>query len=302
VIPLIGPVERISLAAMSATYTGSRHAEEVGSGARSRAMIGAIVMLILIALSGTPASAADRTTTLDAGATLQPDESVWSADHLIRLTQQADGNLVLYAMPGSKPLWASNTRSRTAGTVTQMQSDGNFVVYAPGHVARWASGTAGRPGAVLQVQDDANVVVYAPGHVALWGTGGQRTSHCADGSRIQAKDLAAAGGFYEPFGAVAWSERPPIGAPGNLFTYSVKLRYDPDTRCAWALVAGAATAHLWIDRSADGGRTWSGVLGYRDVHLGQSTTYGGAFSDSFPYVVRACADGAALSPHCTPWY
>ncbi len=46
------------------------------------------------------------------------------------------------------------------GWLLSMQTDGNLVVYAPGKVARWASGTGGHPGAYLTMQRDGNAVVY----------------------------------------------------------------------------------------------------------------------------------------------
>ena len=60
-----------------------------------------------------------------------------------------------------------------ARSVATMQGDGNFVVYGPGHVARFATGTYWA-GSVLQVQDDGNVVIYAPGHVAVWASAQHR--------------------------------------------------------------------------------------------------------------------------------
>ena len=81
---------------------------------------------------------------------------------------QGDGNLVEY--DAGRPVWASNTAGRP-GSVLEAQADGNFVVYAPGHVPVWSSNTAGRSGSVLRVQDDRNVVVYAPGNVPVWASG-----------------------------------------------------------------------------------------------------------------------------------
>jgi hypothetical protein len=49
---------------------------------------------------------------------------------------------------------------------------GNFVVYAPGHEAVWATNTTGQPGSVLRLQDDRNMVIHAPGNVAAWASDG----------------------------------------------------------------------------------------------------------------------------------
>jgi hypothetical protein len=57
---------------------------------------------------------------------------------------QADGNLVLY-VPGTIPLWASNTAGH-GGAQLVMQADGNMVVAAPAGRPLWASNTAGHGG------------------------------------------------------------------------------------------------------------------------------------------------------------
>src|SRR3712207_3084948 len=87
---------------------------------------------------------------------------------------------------------------------------------------------------------------------------------CSDGSRSQARTLAAQGGLVEE--ATSW-----FGGNGpNLYT--VKLRYSSSARCAWGWIGvsdegspGYAEAHVWVDRSRDGGRTWEGPLGYRQL-------------------------------------
>lgn len=40
-----------------------------------------------------------------------------------------------------------------------------------GHVAVWASNTAGHPGAYLVIQNDANMVVVSPNGQSLWASG-----------------------------------------------------------------------------------------------------------------------------------
>jgi len=115
-----------------------------------------------------PASASDYTSQLNGGQQLNPGDNLVSSSGLFLLSMQSDGNLVLYA-PGHIAIWASHTAGHS-GSVLQMQGDGNLVIYAPGHVAIWATGTQNHPGSVLQMQDDANAVLYAPGHVAIWAT------------------------------------------------------------------------------------------------------------------------------------
>jgi hypothetical protein len=139
------------------------------TGHRARAW--ALIAALAAASAGViavPAAAADYTLQLNGGQQLNPGESLQSPSGLFLLTMQTDGNLVLYA-PGHIAIWASNTAGHS-GSVLQMQTDGNLVVYAAGHVETWASNTPGHPGAVLQMQDDANAVLYAPGQVAIWAT------------------------------------------------------------------------------------------------------------------------------------
>ncbi|WP_371500343.1 DUF2690 domain-containing protein [Kitasatospora sp. NBC_00374] len=258
-----------------------------------RAGLVALGALALLGGQIQPAGATDYTLQLNPGTTLYPGESVWSPNHLYRITQQADGNLVEYAAPGNKPFWASGTGGHS-GSVTQMQSDGNLVVYAPGHVAIWATGTGGHAGTVLQVQDDANVVLYAPGHAAVWATNAQNISPCTDGSRDQAAQYAAKGEFYTPVPAATWSD--------PVVSYAVELRFHPQTRCAWALATGGSGgSEVWIERSRDGGaHVAESELGKRPVN---GSSYTGVFNDSFPYVVRACRSNiVGGATHCTLWF
>ncbi|AGL13707.1 CHAP domain-containing protein [Actinoplanes sp. N902-109] len=126
---------------------------------------------VLTAVALAPATGALASTPgqLDSGATLGPGATLYSPSGNMALTMQTDGNLVLYA-PGHVAVWATGTSSAGNGTILAEQSDGNLVVIAPGNHPVWASGTSGHPGAVLQVQDDGNTVQYGSGHAALWST------------------------------------------------------------------------------------------------------------------------------------
>lgn len=138
-------------------------------------VLAAVLAAVLASLAwggATPASAADYTLQLNGGQQLNPGDSLLSPSGLFLLAMQSDGNLVLYS-PGHIAIWASNTAGHP-GSVLQMQNDGNLVVYAPGHMAIWGTGTDGHFGTVLQMQDDANAVLYAPGHVAIWATNTRR--------------------------------------------------------------------------------------------------------------------------------
>ena len=106
--------------------------------------------------------------TLYPGEQLNPGEQLTSPNGRYVLVMQADGNLVEY--DAGTPVWASNTNGHP-GSDFEAQSDGNFVVYGPGHLPLWASNTSGRPGSVLKIQDDRNIVIYAPGNTPVWATG-----------------------------------------------------------------------------------------------------------------------------------
>jgi hypothetical protein len=142
---------------------------------------------VTVGLSGPGAAEAATPGQLDSGATLGSGATLYSPHGTYALTMQTDGNLVLYA-PGHVATWSTGTAGRN-GAILAEQGDGNLVVIAPGNHPVWASGTGGRPGTVLQVQDDGNAVQYAPGHVAVWSTGGST----AGTSRIAALATANQG-------------------------------------------------------------------------------------------------------------
>lgn len=263
-----------------------------------RALLVAVALIFGgAALIPSSVSAMDYAERLSTNGWLRGGESLWSPNRLYRLTQQYDGNLVLYAMPGNKPLWSSGTAGARYAA-TQMQSDGNLVVRAEGNVPVWSSGSRGSY-PVLFMQDDANVVIRAQGNVPIWATGSQSMMGCTDGSRTQAAEYAASNQFYEPVPAVYWQEPSPVGQTNSVF--GIHLRYNPVKRCAWGLIEGGFFSEVWIDRSTDGGRTWTGWLGARRIQSPNTTTYTGVFNDSVPYVVRACGYGINVI-RCTAWF
>ena len=72
-------------------------------------------------------------------------------------------------------LWNTGTYGNP-GAVLCFQSDGNFVIYAAGHVgdplyALWNTGTFGHPDAYLNFQSDGNLVIYPSIPTALWSSG-----------------------------------------------------------------------------------------------------------------------------------
>lgn len=276
--------------------SATRTSQGVRNGAkRMRTIVVLLITASFLSLSVSQASATDYTFRFFAGQTLYPGESVYSPNRLYRITMQGDGNLVQFSMPGNKPFWSSGTFR--GGSVAQLQDDGNFVIYAPGHVAIWSTNTRNR-GNILTVQDDANVVLRAPGNVPVWATNSQNIAGCSDGDRGQAASYASSGRAMTPVPRIAWSDQV---TSTNRTVASIELRYFPERRCAWALAGGGTFVSTWIDRSTDGGRTWQGHLGYRDIRTPNTSTYTGVFNDSYPYVVRACASNWKTI-RCTEWY
>ena len=103
--------------------------------------------------------------TMGTNRVLRRGMSLHSANGQYTLVLQAsDGNFVLYA-PGGRALWASG---RAADFVV-MQSDGNLVGYLNNGKPTWATNTAGSGGSRLVVQNDGNVVIYSATR-AVWAT------------------------------------------------------------------------------------------------------------------------------------
>jgi hypothetical protein len=103
------------------------------------------------------------------GQGLMAGGSIASADQLLTLVMQLDGNLVLYDWY-NQALWASKTSGHTDIWAAVMQGDGNLVVYDGHNHALWASNTSGKPVAFLAVQNDGNMVIYGTNNQPLWAT------------------------------------------------------------------------------------------------------------------------------------
>lgn len=132
---------------------------------------------------------------LSAGQQLKVGEQLVSSNGKVNLTLQTDGNLVLWRVADSRPLWASNTAGKPVQTAV-MQTDGNFVAWGPNGQAYWASGTSGH-GVSVVLEDDANLVVYNP-TAALWssGTSGQQDPTHIDPDTIDTDDTHLATGEW----------------------------------------------------------------------------------------------------------
>jgi pimeloyl-ACP methyl ester carboxylesterase len=106
---------------------------------------------------------------VNGGDTLHPGQrlnTLVSADKRFEFVYQSDGNLVLYG-PGGVALWSTGTGDHGEAV---FQGDGNFVVYNSASHALWSSATVGR-GDVLVVQNDGNVVIYDVSRSPVWSTG-----------------------------------------------------------------------------------------------------------------------------------
>lgn len=109
---------------------------------------------------------------LAAGRRLANGEALYAPNGRYRVSQQRDGNLVVYNLSGSSPraVWSSRTDGKGAAYV-EMQGDGNLVQYTSSRRAVWASGTNGSGATYLRMQSDGNLVLYTSAGRAVWATG-----------------------------------------------------------------------------------------------------------------------------------
>lgn len=271
----------------------------------AKAVIVTLVGLLAFVAAPNPAHATDYYNQLNPGQTLYSGESLWSPNRLYRLNQQGDGNLVLVSMPGHKPLWANGMAGKY-GTETRMQGDGN-VVSVHQNVPVWTTHTQNNWGATLHMQDDANVVVRRPGNVPIWATGSQHSGLCTDGDRNRSVYYANNGLWYNPVPPLHWSESywttDPAGNPIlRTDNYKLEVRYNAGDRCSYALLTGRGGSKVYLDRSTNGGASWTGWLGTQTVAWNNGSTYTGAFRDGKGFWVRACSPRGNNVYRCTAWY
>lgn len=106
--------------------------------------------------------------TLTAGATLTSGHYLRSADGRYFALMQTDGNFVVYA-PGYRGLVSTQTGG-SAGAYLTIQGDGNMVVYASnGTTALWSTGQKGITKLVMQ--SDGNLVAFNGAGTPVWYTG-----------------------------------------------------------------------------------------------------------------------------------
>ncbi|MGW2873911.1 trypsin-like serine protease [Kitasatospora sp. NPDC001225] len=115
--------------------------------------------------------------TLQTGTKLTSGTSITGLD--LKLTMQADGNLVVtHKQVDGGVLWSTGT-SGNNGAWAFMQPDGNLVVYKSGDPtdanALWSTKTYGNSGAFLRLQSDGNLALSkADGSAVLWSSGTTR--------------------------------------------------------------------------------------------------------------------------------
>lgn len=106
--------------------------------------------------------------TLTAGMTLTSGQYLRSADGRYFALMQSDGNFVVYA-PGYRELTSTQT-GVSAGAYLTVQADGNMVIYASnGTTALWNTGQKGITKLVMQ--SDGNLVAFNGAGTPVWYTG-----------------------------------------------------------------------------------------------------------------------------------
>ncbi|MFG2618919.1 DUF2690 domain-containing protein [Streptomyces sp. NPDC048507] len=104
-------------------------------------------------------------------------------------------------------------------------------------------------------------------------------------------------------GAQACSTSDPVTKKtATVDSIHIELRYSPSTRCAWGRIYTADPGDkVWVDRSSNGGSTWTGPMGMTTVQSG-SDTHTGAYNDA-GFVMRACGwNDTTGTTRCTGWY
>lgn len=104
--------------------------------------------------------------------TIERDRQLYSGQSwqtsTVKMTMQANGDLVLVAQSSGRQLWHSDTAG--TGYRAIMQADGNFVVYDRQVYGVWSSLTGGHDGAVLEFTGEGDVEVRYHGKT-LWSAG-----------------------------------------------------------------------------------------------------------------------------------
>ncbi|MFI5873901.1 ricin-type beta-trefoil lectin domain protein [Streptomyces sp. NPDC051445] len=110
----------------------------------------------------------DARVTLNGGDVIPSGTSL--ASDSVRLTMQADGNLVLSALATGKALWSSATAGNP-GAYARFGTDGNLGVYTTAGAVKWTTGLAATTDATLRVTGSVLAVVASDGSTTLWKQG-----------------------------------------------------------------------------------------------------------------------------------
>lgn len=226
-----------------------------------------LVALVSAVMPSTAAAASPQVvgTSLPAGATLLPGQSLLSRNGVYRLDMQPDGNLVMYdpncvqGSPGCPyALWALGTVGQP-GNYLVMQTDGNLVLYSSSGKAKWATRSQGTGRAnVFTVQDDSNLVIYS-GRRAVWSSGFETTYAHVANRRVG--DLLSMNGRYQ-FGTPGNSmDTWDFGTSGDPVMWGVNCWKDPRVNCdaTGDLILQGDGNLVWYQPGIHGGRVpeWS---------------------------------------------
>ncbi|MFD9002113.1 ricin-type beta-trefoil lectin domain protein [Streptomyces sp. NPDC059582] len=108
------------------------------------------------------------TVTLTGGSVIPSGTSLTSDS--VRLSMQADGNLVLSALTTGATIWSSGTGGHP-GAWAKFGTDGNLVVYSTAVAQLWTSGLTATTGATFQIRNDSTADVVSSGGTVLWKQG-----------------------------------------------------------------------------------------------------------------------------------
>ncbi|WP_416971793.1 ricin-type beta-trefoil lectin domain protein [Streptomyces sp. 4F14] len=118
------------------------------------------------------------TVSLKGGSIIPSGTSLTSSS--VRLTMQADGNLVLSALASGKTLWSSGTAGNP-GAYAQFGADGNLALLTASGTSKWSTGLTATTGATLQIRNDSTLVVAGgDGSTVLWKQGTASAVPAAD--------------------------------------------------------------------------------------------------------------------------
>ncbi|SDN20597.1 intein N-terminal splicing region/RHS repeat-associated core domain-containing protein [Actinacidiphila guanduensis] len=154
------------------------------------------------------------------GGQLIPSGTSLTSDS-VRLTMQADGDLVLTSLTTGAQIWHSGT-SGNAGAYAKFGTDGNLGVYTTTGTSKWSTGLTATTGATFKVRNDSTVAVVASnGTTALWAQGTAGAVPAADSTTHYT---------YTPAGQVSSVK----DTAGNTWSYTYNLlgqetsQTDPD--------------------------------------------------------------------------